>query len=80
MHNDWFDYLMILSITVIVAIAFWVLYSVIVVSNSPTFELHKSQWKCTKSETSTTYISNIIGKVSVLTPIISQQCNQYERI
>lgn len=80
MCRDWFDYLMMLSITVFVAIAFWVLYSVIVISNSPTFELHKSQWKCTKSETSTAYISNLIGKVVVSTPITSQQCNQYERM
>lgn len=48
-------------------------------ADKPTFTLKKNEWTCVETEKYTRYQPIVIGKMTTMTPITSEQCVVYTR-
>ena len=64
--------------SVVIAIGIGI-YFIIQVSNAPTFELRKDQWKCTETTSYYTTTNILVGKVIVPQTQRVTECINYQR-
>lgn len=72
----WFCGLLVAAAVVLMAWMFWVFWTD---SQSHTFELKRGDWTCSKSESQSSLLPMVVGKVTVMVPTASNVCVEYRR-